>query len=40
MAGRGTELTRPPRLPLEPAIRAEVAGRMRRALETRAALGI
>jgi 1-pyrroline-4-hydroxy-2-carboxylate deaminase len=39
LAGRGTELTRPPRLPLEPAIRAEVAGRMRHALETRPTLG-
>ncbi len=39
MAGRGTELTRPPRLPLEPAIRADVAARMRHALETRPSLG-
>jgi 4-hydroxy-tetrahydrodipicolinate synthase len=39
MAGRGTELTRPPRLPLESGIRAEVASRMRHALETRPALG-
>ncbi|MEI9986987.1 MAG: dihydrodipicolinate synthase family protein [Aliidongia sp.] len=39
LSGRGTELTRPPRLALEPAIRAEVAGRMRHALETRPSLG-
>jgi 4-hydroxy-tetrahydrodipicolinate synthase len=35
LAGRGTELTRPPRLPLGEAARAEITGLMRRALETR-----
>jgi 1-pyrroline-4-hydroxy-2-carboxylate deaminase len=35
LAGRGTELTRPPRLPLDEAARAEIIGLMRRALETR-----
>ncbi|MEA2754755.1 MAG: 1-pyrroline-4-hydroxy-2-carboxylate deaminase, partial [Aliidongia sp.] len=35
LAGRGTELTRPPRLPLGDAARAEITGLMRRAQETR-----
>jgi dihydrodipicolinate synthase/N-acetylneuraminate lyase len=34
LAGRGTELTRPPRLPLGDAARAEITGLMRRAIET------
>jgi len=35
LAGRGTELTRPPRLPLDAETRAEVVGLMRRAAENR-----
>ena len=35
LAGRGTALTRPPRLPLDAAAHAEVSGLMRRALDTR-----
>lgn len=38
LAGRGSELTRPPRLPLAPERRAEVTALMRRALDTRPAL--
>jgi 4-hydroxy-tetrahydrodipicolinate synthase len=38
LVGRGSELTRPPRLPLDPAARREVARLMATALETRPAL--
>jgi 4-hydroxy-tetrahydrodipicolinate synthase len=38
IAGRGTHLTRPPRLPLEPAVRTEVEAIMAKALATRPVL--